>query len=233
MGGSSGASLSGVGGGSRTSFADLRSAARLATVVGTLVGVCLQTTIAQHTTIFTAPAPGGVRETGWSGVIAYTSFEESTVSSAALGGGSLYTDGVEAAECNQDHELAANSGQAQINYQMCSVPPLDTIYRQLGYRVFYETRPESTVYSDGSGMCDGDDLGIVGDATTAQAAISGTYWPSAAPDGSKYYMIEDPSAGFTFVEIDAVDTFRYSAVSVSGWVQIGTAGTSGWEAQDM
>lgn len=89
-----------------------RNAVRITAVGVALLGYAclLHVARAQHTTLFTSLDAGGVRESPWAGIIAYTSFEESELSSTALGGGSLYTDQTVGAACNEDHELAANAG---------------------------------------------------------------------------------------------------------------------------
>jgi hypothetical protein len=169
-----------------------------ARVVAALVFCAVHLSVAQHTTLFTAPDPGDVRETDWTGVVAYTSFEETALSSTALGAGGLYIDSTLTADCNKDHRLLPNAGQAAVAYDLCT----GGIY-ELGFQSYYhkysptiaEDRTEWN--NDREGVCDGDDIGVVGDSTTSQGGGGG----GAAPDGDQYYLLEDTGGGFAFVVI--------------------------------
>ena len=113
-----------------------------------LAGVC-----GQHSTLFTADVAGGVRQADWSGVIAYTSFEEPEQDESGapvLGNGVAYFDtyagcGSRASPTSNaawDHELAAESAtspSAPVRYSTCT----EGIY-ELGFRTFYTATSEAT-----------------------------------------------------------------------------------------
>ena len=168
----------------------------------------------QHPTLLTASSPGGIRQAAWSGVIAYTSFEEpARADGVVLGAGLAYFD--TATACTSDHELLLNTGQAPVRHSTCSTG----IY-ELGFRSFYAFRPGAAL-----GLCDGDDVGVIGDASTSQGGGGGVN----APRGTQYYMIEDAGAGFVWVAMDSVDVSRHTGVSVSFWLRIADVN---WEALD-
>jgi|EP01047_Picozoa_sp_COSAG01_P001276 hypothetical protein len=130
-----------------------------------------------HQTLFTATSAGGVRQQQWSGIIAYTSFEEpARADNVVLGAGLAYFDTHN--PCTADHELQLNSGQAPVAHQTCTTG----IY-EAGFHSFYKSMPATT-----GGLCDGDDVGVIGDATTAQGGGGG----GVAPHGSQCVPLSPP-----------------------------------------
>ena len=201
--------------------------------------LCLALTVrpagGQYNTLFTATTAGGTRQASWSGTIAYTSFEEPAQDPSGapvLGSGSAYFDtfaqclnpGVDSTgNALWDHELAAASEyspSAPVRYSTCT----EGIY-ELGFRSFYQATMVSEPGAN-TGLCDGDDVGVVGDSTTAQGG-SGA---GSAPDGSQFYMLEDTGGSFVFIALDSVDVSTYTSIAVKFYYRVGN---TNWEDRDM
>jgi hypothetical protein len=167
-----------------------------------------------HSTLFTASSPGGIRQASWAGTIAYTSFEEpQRADNIVLGAGLSYFD--TAAVCAADHELQLNDGQAPISHLTCT-----TGIFELGFRSFYGARAGAA-----AGLCDGDDVGVIGDSSTDQGGGGG----GSAPHGSQYFIIEDTGAGFVWAAMDPVDVSRHTGATFKFWMRVGD---TNWESSD-
>eukprot|EP01048_Picozoa_sp_COSAG05_P012945 COSAG05_NODE_1335_length_5149_cov_4.388515_2_plen_1183_part_01 len=149
----------------------------------------------------------------WTGVIAYTSFEEiNTASGTAVLAPYYDTRGGDS-----DHELLNHAGQNPVQYLACSEGSAE-----LGFRSFYI----NTLSSAASGpLMGGSDIGVVGDSRTPSGGGGG----GVAPDGSQYYMLEGVN-GFVYVSLDSVDISGYSDPTFHCWVHVES---SSWEPADL
>ena len=92
--------------------------------------------------------------------------------------------------------------------------------RELGFTTQY-------VSAGGTGLTDGDVVGVVGDTTTDVGAAFGR--GGAAPDGTQYFAMQDVD-GFVYTALDTVSIAGLDFLSLSCWVQV--AATT-WEAEDL
>ena len=149
--------------------------------------------------------------------IGYTSFEEVPI----VGGATVpsYTDPLTGTD-DTDHYLASVDGDNPINWIPCS-GSLEGPGRELGFRTHYFNEDVTLFLGNAN-------IGVIGDTTTPQAGDSGG--GKTAPDGSQYFMLENTNEGFIRVEIDAVLVSDYTAVEMTGWVQIES---TLWEETDQ
>lgn len=148
----------------------------------------------------------------WMGLAAYTSFEEPIVSGDPA---MLYQDNPPPGEVEwfaQDHQLSNKPGQNPVEYTICS-----NGVSELGFSSYY-------LATGGFGLTDGDQFGVVGDASTPM----GGGGAGLAPHGQQYFRMQDTD-GYAFVVLDALGLAGLDHLELDVWVHIGDAT---WEYTD-
>ena len=151
----------------------------------------------------------------WSGIIAYTSFEEPTRQSS-----SQYID---IYSSDADHELPNSIGYNPVKYTACS-----NGLGELGFRSFYQNTARSP--AAGPLFLGTAQIGVIGDTTTTALGGGG----GVAPDGAHFYMLTG-ATGFVYVELDMTSVSAYtgnalSQLRFSCWVHVES---TSWEADDQ
>ena len=118
---------------------------------------------------------------------------------------------------NEDHELRNNLHQSPVQYESCT-----NGYGELGFRTWYLNTLDQ---SHRGGLCNGAEIGVIGDSSTSQGGAGG----GVAPDGEQYFFLED-THGFVYVALETVSVSAYRDVVVSIYVHVES---STWEPTDI
>jgi hypothetical protein len=121
-----------------------------------------------------------------------------------------------------EHPLDPHEGQNPVMYTRCTGEQRlgASGNEEIGFISYYVPNP----YVDGTGVADGDSIGVIGDDSTVVGGGGG----GNAPHGTQYYIMQDTD-GFVFVMLDTIELRGLDFMVFSCWSEVQDAT---WEQDD-